>query len=608
MDFPGKSEKKKNTIKRNPDDPRNFRYKNSPIKHSNDDIITNYIDKTTKKELTIKCHTCQLRDIPISTDKYSCNDGHSYYRFCSYICYNKHVRNHLKGKKCHINSCNEESDGNKGIYIYDEYLYFCNYSHYYRYLDEIGTSHQKYTYCMKCITKIERTESMPHLCNKCSEICIRCSNKLIKKPLICYGCALLFNIGGMCEDCYEVHACQIHPISNCRYCNRRGILPHIFRKDFGNFCSQWCSNEYYDARIRDKNNIKSLYNFKVCTTLDCNKPAIGEHTCACKKSYCSNEHLRQSKDRSPCSVCQCIHSDGCYSEGEYISHYFCSFSHLVSQKCSTRTFFDKCKFCAPGIFSKDLCYEPKCKNMPTYVCTCGVKLCPEHNFHPRKCNGCQCFHKKVYRCCKPRCNQYVCQSCSDTYHSCFSCYNELAKEAERHKLGEENRKKLEDQKQESIIKLCSMDGCKNPFILTKTCSCNKQLLVCSELCYNKKLLSSCHSCRCIHKETVFCDMKKHCLCIDCKICIRCEEKKKKKEMGDEHNKNQKEDINDIIKQNNRKECVLCLDQPNTYIIYRCGHKCVCETCANILLKEEKSKKLCPLCKREIVDIIKAYDP
>ena len=40
------------------------------------------------------------------------------------------------------------------------------------------------------------------------------------------------------------------------------------------------------------------------------------------------------------------------------------------------------------------------------------------------------------------------------------------------------------------------------------------------------------------------------------------------------------------------ECVVCLDAPNAVVLVPCGHKCLCETCAERILVGEP----CPVCR------------
>ena len=56
--------------------------------------------------------------------------------------------------------------------------------------------------------------------------------------------------------------------------------------------------------------------------------------------------------------------------------------------------------------------------------------------------------------------------------------------------------------------------------------------------------------------------------------------------------------------NASNECSVCLDKPVDCVIYTCGHMCVCYECA-VDIKDNQGA-LCPICRRQIVDIIKIY--
>ena len=51
------------------------------------------------------------------------------------------------------------------------------------------------------------------------------------------------------------------------------------------------------------------------------------------------------------------------------------------------------------------------------------------------------------------------------------------------------------------------------------------------------------------------------------------------------------------------ECVVCLDQPRTALLYRCGHVAVCLDCGKKLLQD---KSPCPVCRQTITDVVRAY--
>ena len=55
--------------------------------------------------------------------------------------------------------------------------------------------------------------------------------------------------------------------------------------------------------------------------------------------------------------------------------------------------------------------------------------------------------------------------------------------------------------------------------------------------------------------------------------------------------------------NASNECSVCLDNAVDCVIYTCGHMCVCYRCA---LDIKQNKGECPICRRDIVDIIKIF--
>ena len=54
-------------------------------------------------------------------------------------------------------------------------------------------------------------------------------------------------------------------------------------------------------------------------------------------------------------------------------------------------------------------------------------------------------------------------------------------------------------------------------------------------------------------------------------------------------------------------CVVCLDQPPTILIMPCGHKCLCEKDADILMRKPKRDRVCPLCRNPISGVQRVYD-
>ena len=52
------------------------------------------------------------------------------------------------------------------------------------------------------------------------------------------------------------------------------------------------------------------------------------------------------------------------------------------------------------------------------------------------------------------------------------------------------------------------------------------------------------------------------------------------------------------------ECCVCWEQPKNCALYKCGHVCMCYSCA-VGIKKSKDP-LCPVCRREISDVIKIF--
>lgn len=50
-------------------------------------------------------------------------------------------------------------------------------------------------------------------------------------------------------------------------------------------------------------------------------------------------------------------------------------------------------------------------------------------------------------------------------------------------------------------------------------------------------------------------------------------------------------------------CVVCLSEPQTHIVVPCGHKCLCETCAQAVQKMGK----CPICQSPLQTIIRVFE-
>ncbi len=55
-------------------------------------------------------------------------------------------------------------------------------------------------------------------------------------------------------------------------------------------------------------------------------------------------------------------------------------------------------------------------------------------------------------------------------------------------------------------------------------------------------------------------------------------------------------------------CVVCLNSQKTHACVPCGHKCVCEKCAFIIMNTHGiTKKKCPICRKGVSCIIRIYD-
>lgn len=55
---------------------------------------------------------------------------------------------------------------------------------------------------------------------------------------------------------------------------------------------------------------------------------------------------------------------------------------------------------------------------------------------------------------------------------------------------------------------------------------------------------------------------------------------------------------------NQPECSICLDLPPDCVLYTCGHMCLCHACATGVLNSQTP--FCPICRKEIKDIVKIY--
>ena len=54
-------------------------------------------------------------------------------------------------------------------------------------------------------------------------------------------------------------------------------------------------------------------------------------------------------------------------------------------------------------------------------------------------------------------------------------------------------------------------------------------------------------------------------------------------------------------------CSVCLEGDKTTAFFRCGHKCVCEQCANKILSMKSPYNKCPICRRQVVGKLRIYE-
>lgn len=70
-----------------------------------------------------------------------------------------------------------------------------------------------------------------------------------------------------------------------------------------------------------------------------------------------------------------------------------------------------------------------------------------------------------------------------------------------------------------------------------------------------------------------------------------------KEVSEEHSKSTT---------NENKECCVCLLEVKELLaIIPCGHRCICQSCAEILMKREKNSE-CPICRGPMEGVLKIY--
>jgi len=52
------------------------------------------------------------------------------------------------------------------------------------------------------------------------------------------------------------------------------------------------------------------------------------------------------------------------------------------------------------------------------------------------------------------------------------------------------------------------------------------------------------------------------------------------------------------------ECSVCLDAANSHVLVPCGHKCVCETCAEMIKENEMD---CPICRVKVMWVCRVFE-
>jgi hypothetical protein len=60
----------------------------------------------------------------------------------------------------------------------------------------------------------------------------------------------------------------------------------------------------------------------------------------------------------------------------------------------------------------------------------------------------------------------------------------------------------------------------------------------------------------------------------------------------------------IVEDEEDKECKICMDEPYNTVLIPCGHMAICFTCAQKILS--KGNKECPICKRQVEQIVKTF--
>lgn len=63
---------------------------------------------------------------------------------------------------------------------------------------------------------------------------------------------------------------------------------------------------------------------------------------------------------------------------------------------------------------------------------------------------------------------------------------------------------------------------------------------------------------------------------------------------------------DAMKQSGKfdLDCVVCMDNPKSHVIFNCAHLCLCDECADEYKKKPKAQ--CPMCEKKVVKVVKIY--
>ena len=51
-------------------------------------------------------------------------------------------------------------------------------------------------------------------------------------------------------------------------------------------------------------------------------------------------------------------------------------------------------------------------------------------------------------------------------------------------------------------------------------------------------------------------------------------------------------------------CIICMEAERTHLFVPCGHRCVCEACAALVMSENSE---CPMCRVPAIHIVKVYE-